>query len=55
MGSERFRKQACCSSALEHLADDLVFGHACGDGIQCRAALAAFAVEHVAVMRHCLF
>ena len=36
-------------SALQYLADDLVFGHARGDGVQGRASLASDAVEHVAV------
>src|SRR5258708_13784308 len=37
------------SSALQHLADDLVLRHAACDGIQCRAAKAAGTADGVTV------
>ena len=37
------------SAALQDLADDLVFGHARGDGVECRAAHPADAADRVAV------
>ena len=37
------------AAALQHLANDLVLGHARGDGVECGAALPAGARERMAV------